>query len=226
MVTSSQDRVSRASVSPDDGYQRLREEILAGRFQPNERLVEASLGEAFGMPRAVVRMALIRLEQEGLVERERYRGARVRLVSEEEAVEILEARAALEGMSARRAAARITESGARELRTILARMQLAHEATDFMEMSNLNSALHAKIVEIAGSGTVSRMLTMLNSQVVRFQYRTILVPGRPDASFAEHQRIAAAIAAGDTVGAEAAMRDHLSQVLQAVGWLARLPVGR
>ncbi|MBO0685666.1 MAG: GntR family transcriptional regulator, partial [Candidatus Dormibacteraeota bacterium] len=90
-MTSSQDRDSRASVSPEDGYQRLREEILTGTFQPNERLVEAALGETFGMPRAVVRMALIRLEQEGLVERERYRGARVRLVSEDEAVEILEA---------------------------------------------------------------------------------------------------------------------------------------
>jgi DNA-binding GntR family transcriptional regulator len=223
VVTDAEDSLSRPAVSPEEGYRTLREEIVAGRFQPNERLVEAALGEAFGMPRAVVRMALMRLEQEGLVERARYRGARVRLVGEDEAVEILEARAALEAMSARRAAARMTETGARELRTILARMQLAHDDTDLTEMSELNSALHAKIVEIAGSRTLSHLLTMLNSQVVRFQYRTILVPGRPDASLVEHQRIVAAITAGDTVGAEASMRDHLSQVLQAVARLARLP---
>ena len=57
-----------------------------------------------------MRTALARLEQEGLVEHERHRGARVRLVDEREAVEILEARAVLEGLAARQAA---TRAGAR-----------------------------------------------------------------------------------------------------------------
>ena len=214
------------TVSEEEGYRSLREEIVAGRFQPNERLVEAALGETFGLPRAVVRMALVRLEQDGLVERERYRGAKVRLVTGGEAVEILEARAALEAMTARRAAARITEGGARELSAILARMQRAHDETQLIEMSELNSALHAKIVEIGDSRTASRLLTMLNSQVVRFQYRTILVPGRADASLTEHAAIVAAVTAGDTVGAEASMRDHLSRVTEAVERLASLPGGR
>lgn len=225
-MTAARDGAGPASASPEDGYRRLRDEIVAGRFQPNERLVEASLGEAFGLPRAVVRMALVRLEQDGLVERERYRGARVRLVGMEEAIELLEARAALEATSARRAAARITGPGARELAAIVAAMRRAHEEADLLEMSELNSALHAKIVEIGDSRTLSRLLTMLNSQVVRYQYRTILVPGRPDASLAEHQAIASAIMAGDTVGAEASMRDHLFRVMQAVERLARLSGGR
>lgn len=218
--------VTPVPVSPEEGYQKLREEIVAGRFQPNERLVEADLSEAFGMPRAVVRMALVRLEQEGLVERERYRGAKVRLVGEDEAIEILEARAALEAVSAGRAAVRARDDDVRDLNAILARMRAAHEQTDLSGMSEQNSALHARIVEISGSSTISHLIRMLNSQIVRFQYRTILVPGRPGASLAEHHAIVAAIAAGDAPSAEAAMREHLARVAEALSTLVKFSAGR
>jgi DNA-binding GntR family transcriptional regulator len=61
---------------------RLREFIATGRFVPNERLVEADLVTALQTNRANVRIALAMLDQEGLVIRERNRGARVRLVSD------------------------------------------------------------------------------------------------------------------------------------------------
>jgi DNA-binding GntR family transcriptional regulator len=213
-------------ISPADGYRRLREAIIAGRFQPNERLVEADLSEAFGIPRAVVRTALVRLEQEGLIEHERYRGAKVRLVTEQEAIEILEARAALEAVAARRAAARVDEAGRRALTGIMDRMRAAFADTDLFLMSELNSELHARIVEIAGSATVSRLVSMLNSQIVRFQYRTILVPGRPESSLREHQAIVSAIVTHDQAGAAEAMTEHLARVVEAVSTLSRLSGGR
>ncbi len=86
---------------PED---RLREAIVTGHFQPNERLVEADVARELGVGRSAVRTALARLENEGLVEHERHRGARVRLVGAKEAVEILETRAVLEGLAARHAA--------------------------------------------------------------------------------------------------------------------------
>src|SRR5690606_33541755 len=85
----------------DLAYARLRQEIVSGALRPNERLVEAELTERLGVGRAGVRTALARLEQDGLVVRERHRGAKVRLVGEQEALEILEARGALEGVAAR-----------------------------------------------------------------------------------------------------------------------------
>jgi DNA-binding GntR family transcriptional regulator len=56
----------------------------------------------------------------------------------------------------------------------------------------------------------------LNSQLVRFQYRTILVPGRAERSFAEHTAIVEAVAAGDPGAAEAAMRRHLTHATAAL----------
>ena len=77
---------------------------MRGDLSPNQRLVEADMSSAFELPRAAVRTALVRLEHEGLIERVPHRGARVSLVTEQEAVEILEARAALEGLAANEAA--------------------------------------------------------------------------------------------------------------------------
>src|SRR5437588_2682727 len=100
----------------------LRHAIVSGHLQPNQRLIEAEWTAALGVGRTAVRTALAVLEQEGLVEHERNRGARVRLIDEEEAVEILEARAVLEGLAARHAAVRARGEDIDDLRSILAEM--------------------------------------------------------------------------------------------------------
>ena len=168
----------------EDGYYRLRDAILRGDLVPNQRLVEADMSSTFELPRAAVRTALLRLEHEGLIERVPHRGARVRLVTEQEAVEILQARAALEGLAAREAALGITPGRAKELRAVLDRQHAALEEQDLMRASDVNAQLHAKIVELSGHATAQRLVKALNSQMVRFQFRTILIPGRPRQSHA------------------------------------------
>jgi DNA-binding GntR family transcriptional regulator len=199
-------------VSDDDGYRRLREAIVTGELLPNERLVEADLGRMYGMGRAAVRIALVRLEQERLVERERHRGAKVRVVPEHEAVEILEARATLESLAARYAATRATDADVEELRGYLADMRMRLDAQDLLGSSDINAVFHRRITEISGHGTAQRLVASLQSQAVRFQYRTILSPGRPEQSYAEHAAIVEAIAAHDPAEAERAMTTHLSHV--------------
>jgi DNA-binding GntR family transcriptional regulator len=200
----------------DDGYLRLREAIVRGRLAPNQRLVEAEMSNEFGMPRAAVRTALVRLEHEGLVEREPHRGARVRHVSEAEAVEILEARAALEGLAARQAALNLSATGASELREILERQRAALAEQDLLGASEVNAELHAKIVDLSGHATAQRLIRALNSQMVRYQFRTILIPGRPAQSIEEHTAIVDALTGGQPEAAERAMRQHLDQVAKAL----------
>jgi DNA-binding GntR family transcriptional regulator len=200
----------------DDGYLRLREAIVRGELAPNQRLVEADMSNAFRMPRAAVRTALVRLEHEGLVEREPHRGARVRLVSEQEAVEILQARASLEGLAAREAAMRITKATAAEVRAVLARQRAALGGQDLLGASDVNAELHAKIVDLSGHTTAQRLIRSLNSQMVRFQFRTILIPGRPTQSLEEHAAIVEAVTAGEAEKAERAMRRHLTNVAKAL----------
>jgi DNA-binding GntR family transcriptional regulator len=199
-------------MSSDPVYASLREAIVAGELQPNERLIEADLSKHFGFTRAAVRTALLLLEQDGLVLREPNRGARVRLIGAEEAIEILEAREALEGVAARHAALNATEQDVHDLREILARMRNMLDGGDLLGASDESDTLHARLAEISRHQTVTRLISMLKSQTVRFQFRTILVPGRPEQAFAEHSAIVEAIEARDSEAAERAMRQHLSHI--------------
>ncbi len=200
-------------ASPED---RLREAIVTGRFQPSERLIEVDVARELGVGRSAVRTALARLEHEGLVEHERHRGARVRLVSAQEAVEILETRAVLEGLAARAAARNAAPGDISDLERILDGMRVRLDGGDLLGASDENAVLHGRIVEISRHATVARLIATLKSQLVRFQYRTILLPGRSERSFGEHDAIVQAIAAGDADAAEGAMRTHLSHVAEAL----------
>lgn len=194
----------------------IRVAIVSGRFQPNQRLVEAELTRTFGVGRSAVRTALARLEHEGLVEHEPHRGSRVRLIDAREAVEILETRAVLEGLSARYAALRASQTDVSGLHRILAEMRRLLDDGDLIGASDENAVLHQRLLEIGGHATASRLISTLKSQLVRFQYRTILLPARSERSFAEHTAVVDAVAGADPEGAESAMRTHLSHVAEAL----------
>jgi len=200
----------------DESYARLHQAIVRGELLPNERLVELELAEKFGVGRAAVRTALVRLEQEGLVEREPNRGARVRLVSAAEAVEMYEVRAVLEGLVTRYAARNATEQDIADLWAIHKQMEIHLNQDELLKISDLNAELHKKLLSIAKHKTVARLLERLRAQHVRFQYRTVLVAGRVHHSLAEHRAIIEAVEAHDSDAAEAAMRHHLAKVTEAM----------
>ena len=127
-------------------YDALRAAIVRGDIAPDARLVEADLSTTFAMSRGAVRTALIRLEQDGLVVREPHRGARVRRVSDDEAVEILQARAVLEGLAVRQAADRIDHAGAARLQSCIARQRELLENGDLLGASEVNAELHATLL--------------------------------------------------------------------------------
>jgi DNA-binding GntR family transcriptional regulator len=204
------------ALTDDECYIRLREAIMREEFLPNERLIEMDLAQSLGTGRAAIRTALARLEQEGLVQRERYRGARVRLISETEAVEILEVRAALESLAARYAALNATTEDGDVLIELLAKQRHSIDEGDLLGASEVNARLHQKLIQMSQHATATRLLDMLKSQNVRFQYRTILVPGRPERSHQEHRAIIEAVINHDPDSAEAAMRFHLSHVAEAL----------
>src|SRR5690606_24475029 len=128
---------------------RLRDDILAGVFPPGERLIELQLSERYGVGRAAIRAALVELDTEGLVQRETNRGATVRRITVAEAVEITEARAALEGLIARLAAERATDRERDDLRALVDEMTVAVDKDDKLEYSKLNRSLHAALRRIA-----------------------------------------------------------------------------
>jgi DNA-binding GntR family transcriptional regulator len=198
----------------------LRLAIYRGELTPGQRLVEAEVASRYGASRAAVREALALLTNEGLVLRERNRGARVRPVSLEEAVEIFEARAVLEGLCAAKAAAAITTRERRELKALSSPMTQAVRRNDIMVHNQTSLRVHTKVQEIAKQATVSTMLDRLRYQSGRYQFHVALLPGRLAQSRAEHVALIEAVCSRDPDAAEAAMRDHLFSVIDALGQLA------
>ena len=118
--------------------------------------------------RGAVRGAILRLGHEGLVSRERNRGARVRRFTLEEAVEILEARAALESLAAGYAALRRTDDEAAELQALVAEMERLQAAGELLAMSERNAVMHRRILEISRHEVAHDICARLHSQVARF----------------------------------------------------------
>ena len=90
------------------------------------------------------------------------------------------------------------------------------DAGDLLGASDENAVLHRTLLEISAHGTAARLIATLKYQLVRFQYRTIMLPGRSERSFGEHKAIVDAVAAGDPDAAQTAMRTHLSHVAEAL----------
>jgi len=194
----------------------IKEAILRGDFAPRQRLVEADLCEQFDASRHQVRAALQALEAEGLIERVRNVGARIRVIGVEEAVEIAEVREVVEGLIARRAAELVGDDEAHELEEIGHGMHRAVAAGHVDAYSELNARLHAALREIARHDKASAIIEQLHGQMVRHQYALSRRPGRPSVSVHQHQAIIDAVVARDPDAAERAMRAHIASVIDAL----------
>lgn len=198
----------------------IRAAILRGEYAPRQRLIEADLCDQFGASRFLVRAALQDLAAQGLVEFQRNKGARVRSVSIDEAIEITEVRMLLEGFIAARAAERVGAKEAATLRQIATDMRMAVGAGELTRYSELNARLHATLRELAAHRIGAELLEQLRALTVRHQFTLSLVPGRSAASLPQHEAIVAAVAAGDAAAAEEAMHTHLQSVIDALAALA------
>ena len=142
----------------------------------------------------------------------------MRLVSEQEALQIEEVRAALERLLARQAAAQATATDIRELRHVLVDMRKRFASGDAIGYSELNPKFHQLIWSAARNPTAGRLVGTLKSQSLRYQYQTMLRPGRTERSLREHELIFSAIVAHDPEAADTAMRAHLEEVLETLRW--------
>ena len=198
----------------------IRSAIVRGEYAPNQRLIEADLSDTFAASRATVRTALLELANEGLVERLPNKGSRVRVITLQEAIEILEVRIGVEGLCAAKTAASITDDEIAEFEILRRDMTDAVGEGDLVEYSRLNQLLDQRVRVLSRHATASEVLGRLHAQSVRHQFKLSSKPQRAKVSVLEHAAIIDAIVAGDPDAAERAVRDHLLSVIGALRELA------
>jgi DNA-binding GntR family transcriptional regulator len=194
----------------------IRDAIIQGGYAPNQRLIEADLSAEFSASRAAVRTALLELAGEGLVERMPNRGSRVRAISVEEAIEILEVRIGVEGLCAAKTAATISDQDIEALSRLRARMIDSVAEGDLVEYGRLNRYLDVRIRELSHHATASEVLARLHAQSVRHQFKLSSRPQRAKVSVLEHAAIIDGVVARDPAAAEQAVRNHLLSVIDAL----------
>jgi DNA-binding GntR family transcriptional regulator len=194
----------------------LRAAITDGDLLPGARLVEAELVATLGVSRGNIRLAIDALVAEGLVERIQNKGARVRVVSTEEAIAITECRMPLEGLLARKAAERITDTEADRLRAHLHTMTAAVDSGDVLKYSDLIQQLHGMVGDMSRHPIAADLVGRLQAQLVRHQFQLSLRPGRPRVSLGELTALVEAIADRAPDRAEAAAVTHFRSVIAAL----------
>ena len=195
-------------MANDTIFDELRGAIASGEVRPLTRLVESDLMERYDASRPAVRAALLRLEQEGLVEQRKNMSARVRLIERDEAIEIYQARALLESHAAGIAATKITDAEIAELEALIENA----EANAQSERVRFETEFHQKILEIAGDGTIKRLQNSLHGHLLRYHHYTRMVRDWSAESPAERREILDALRAHDPAAASTAMRRHLDRL--------------
>src|SRR5690348_5733167 len=135
-------------------YRVLRDRILQGMYGPNQRLTEMELSQELGVSRQTVGLALVRLEQEGLVITQPNRGATVRGFTMPEALRSMRIREALEGVTAALAAENATDAELHEMSSTVQEMYALSEPDELQRYSALCNRLHALILTPARDDTL------------------------------------------------------------------------
>jgi DNA-binding GntR family transcriptional regulator len=199
----------------------IRQGILSNELVPGQRLVEAELCELLGASRGTVRAALMDLVHEGLIERIANRGARVRVTSLEEALQIAEVRRVLEGLCVGRAAELISKDEARELRSIAKQMKECVAHGDTGGFADLTHKAFETYIRIANQPVAQEMLERLRARGTRHRYRLTYRPGRSKVALPFWLDIIEAICDRDPVAAREALQRHSENVQEAMKALAQ-----
>lgn len=200
---------------------RLRELILAGDLPAGARIAELTLVDLLGMSRTPIRAALIRLEQEGLLQALPHGGFAVRTFSEGEVSDAIELRGTIEGLAARLAAERgvspqvmqQAQSCLQEIDALLQDAALSDQT--FSAYVQLNHQFHTLLGFMSGSRVLVREIARVASQPfaspsgfvgVQFnsaQSRDMLIVAQH-----QHREVLTAIAVREGARAESLMREH------------------
>lgn len=187
--------------------------LYDGRYEPGQRLQEAQLTATYGISRGPVREALNALSAMGIVDLTPQRGAQVRVLGIEEAIDTLIVAQNLIGLSARLAAARSSNSPHRDrlVRSLEAILAFDREASG-ADFGIARDSFYGAITAIASNTELSRVLPTVRIHLIRVQFRSVL-RAYERRWRGDYRRIADAILAGRSKEAEAAARTHVGRAI-------------
>ncbi|GAA4338408.1 GntR family transcriptional regulator [Pigmentiphaga soli] len=193
----------------EQAYKAMRQRILDNVWQPGFQALEQELALQLGMSRTPVREAVIRLQNEGLVEVIPRRGVRVLPVSSQDMEEIYAILTALECLAAETVARRKPSSQElKPLRDATTRMEKALARNDLEAWARADEDFHYALVSLSGNRHLLSAVMGYRDRVYRARMFTLRLRPPPVHSTREHLALVQRLADGDAVGAARVNREH------------------
>lgn len=194
-------------------FNRIREDILSGKYAQQEELKESTIGNELGVSRTPVREALRQLELEGLVNIIPNKGAYVTGITEKDIQDIYVIRSYLEGLCARWACEHITEEQLQELEEVVYLSEFHIKKQHHEQVLELDNKFHELIYEASNSKILRHVLSDFHHYVQRIRKITLSKPERAEKSNEEHTAILEAIRQRDGGRAETLAHEHIIRTI-------------
>ncbi len=190
-------------------YARIRDDIIEGRYQSGDYLVETKLAEEMDVSRTPVREALKQLELEDLVVSIPNRGVMVQGMTGQDIDDIFTIRHLIEGQATFWAAERIDAAGLSRLTEIMELMEMYTRKNDATNLARLDTEFHDVIFQACNSRVLRHILAQLHQNTRQVRRTSLTAPERPGRSLCEHRRVFEAIERHDPAEAKMAMEAHV-----------------
>jgi len=191
-------------------FEKIREDILNGRYATGDKLVEIKLADELGVSRTPVREALKQLELDGLVDNIPNRGVVVKGISKEDIDDILTIRLSIEGLVGQWAAERVTDQEIRELEEIYDLMEFYVTKGDVDKLFELNTKFHETLYHITKSRYLESVLNDFQLFIKTARNNSLRSEGRLKDTIEEHRIIVEAIKNHDVEATRNALIVHIS----------------
>lgn len=195
-------------------YTLVRRLIITGALKAGEPINEIAIADRLGVSRTPVREAVKRLSDEGLVEVFAQSGTFVAQIGREAIEEAFVIRSALEVESVTRAAKRMNDVHARNLRSIIQRHEDLLAEERFIDAIESDDAFHRYIADINQLHMLWRTVDICKAQIDRGRLLVLPKPGQGKLTLNQHKAILVALEKHDSRKAARAMRDHLDATLE------------
>ena len=205
------------ATKSDFAYTRVRELILSGELEPGAVINQATLARQIGISTTPLREALKRLKQQGLVELDAHRDARVAALDAEEARDLLEVRRSLDPLAASLAAERRTKPDIADMRAGLEGLE-ALPSNPTVEQLVAHRRFHSAIYRASHNALLVETLDGLWDTADRYRRHGLQVERSPEEramKAREHTLLFEAIVEGDADTAAEVMRAHIQTSLGA-----------
>lgn len=194
---------------------RLEEDIVLGRRHPRERLIEQDLSDRFHTHRGDVRLALLELEQKGIVQRIPNRGAIVRDLTPREVTEIYAVREELEVMAARILPLPVAQTELARLDEIQQRHSTAIDNDDMLAVFYANLNFHQAVFGLCGNACLIETIKQLEAKVYGIRFYANAYPEALERVRRDHLDIIEALRGGRRRDLVELTRQHLKPSPQA-----------